>query len=91
MPYDRFDAYYLKIDKRVKNYIKQIVVTRRDGKRYTLTKSDVEDRFNATTGNYGRINLLQKGNEFANSNMISDDEEDYYKKPTSSYEANNQL
>ena len=37
LPYDRFDAYYLKIDKRVKNYIKQIVVTRRDGKRYTLT------------------------------------------------------
>lgn len=91
LPYDRFDAYYLKIDKRVKNYIKQIVVTRRDGKRYTLTKSDVEDRFNATTGNYGRINLLQKGNEFANSNMISDDEEDYYKKPTSSYEANNPI
>lgn len=90
LPSDKFDAYYLRIDKRVKNYIKQIVVTRQDGKKYTLTKADVENRFDATTGNYGRINLLQSGNTFSDQNMFSTDEDDYYKAPKS-YKVNNPI
>ena len=49
LPSDKFDAYYLRINNRVKNYIKQIVVTRQNGDQYIINSKDLEKRFNASS------------------------------------------
>lgn len=80
LPSDKFDAYYLRINNRVKNYIKQIVVTRQNGDQYIINSKDLEKRFNASSTDYGRINLLQSGENFTkDDNMLSDEKTDYYK------------
>lgn len=92
LPSDKFDAYYLRINNRVKNYIKQIVVTRQNGDQYIINSKDLEKRFNASSTDYGRINLLQSGENFTkDDNMLSDEKTDYYKSPKSSYTANNPI
>lgn len=91
LPSDKFDAYYLRIDKRVKNYIKQIVITRKDGSTYTISKADLLKHFESTSGDYGRINLLESGDTFTKANMMSNQESDYYKSPKASYTANNPI
>ena len=96
LPKDYFDTYYLKVNKRVKQYIKEIVVTRKDGSSYTIDKAALADKFihnNPLTGegDYARINLLTSEDDFTNGNVFSEKESDYYKQPTSKYDVSNPI
>ena len=91
LPSDKFDTYYLKIDERAKDYIQSITVKRQDNSTYTINKDDLDKHFISADDGYGRINLLQSGDTFSSDNMFSDKESDYYKEPTTTYEAKNPI
>ncbi len=83
LPEDYFEAYYLKIDARAKDYIEKIEIVRADGSKYELPMNKAVWR---VEDNYCRINLLNTDEE---AEFLSADETYYYQKPDTDYAVQN--
>ena len=81
LPKDSFEAYYLKLDPKVKDYIRHVTVTRKDGSTYKLEGADLkyEAKETRTEGSYCRLNLLKPDE----STRFTDEETDFYRTPQS--------
>ena len=91
LPTQSFEAYYLRIDERAKDYIDSIEVTRSDGSSYIIDGNDIRSHFQAEESGYGRINLLQNNESFSNEQFFKTEEENYYKSPDTNYNAKNPI
>lgn len=80
LPSNTFDAYYLKIDPRAKDYIKSVTAIYADGTKRICSGQEIlyEANESNTNGNFARLNLLG-----SDADMFSEDDSNYYKKPES--------
>lgn len=80
LPVESFDAYYLKIDPRAKEYIRSVTAIYQDGTKRTRSGKEILYEANETNadGAFARLNLL--GGE---EDVFSSDDTYYYKKPES--------
>lgn len=80
LPSNTFDAYYLKIDPRAKDYIKSVTAIYADGTKRIRSGQEIRYEANEsnTNGNFARLNLLG-----SDADMFSEDDSNYYKKPES--------
>ena len=80
LPVESFDAYYLKIDPRAKEYIRSVTAIYQDGTKRIRSGKEILYEANETNadGAFARLNLL--GGE---EDVFSSDDTYYYKKPES--------
>lgn len=82
LPSDTFDAYYMKIDPRAKDYINYITVTYKDGTSYKIDGKNIkyEAAEQLDGANFARINLINVDGKSAT--MFSPNDKYYYIKPS---------
>lgn len=74
LPSNSFDAYYLKVDPRAKDYFNSITVVRKDGTKYVIDSSDWKDN---------SVEKNSEGKSFFRINLLTDDEQKRYETVTS--------
>ena len=92
IPKDAFDAYYLKIDPRAKDYFNSITVLREDGTRYVINRSDWQDNSvekNAQGKSFFRINLLTEDEQKRYETVGTGLDNDIYYKELADYVTSN--
>lgn len=92
LPADHFEAYYLKVHPRVKDYLDSIEIVRQDGQRYTISASEwaangVEQ--DAEGNAFFRINLLNNSDDLFSTVTPAGDENGIYYRAPESYAAAN--
>ena len=80
LPSNTFDAYYLKIDPRAKDYVQSVTAIYADGTKRTRSGQEILYEANESNadGSFARLNLLG-----SDADMFSADDANYYKKPES--------
>ena len=80
LPSNTFDAYYLKIDPRAKDYIRSVTAIYADGSKRKRSGQEILYEANESNadGSFARLNLLG-----SDADMFSADDANYYKKPES--------
>ncbi len=94
IPKDAFDAYYLKIDPRAKDYFNSITVLREDGTRYVINRSDWQDNSvekNAQGKSFFRINLLTEDEQKRYETVGTGLDNDIYYKELADYVTTNPI
>ncbi|MCU6761032.1 Serine-aspartate repeat-containing protein D precursor [uncultured Roseburia sp.] len=81
LPYQSFEAYYLKIDPRAKDYINSITTIRKDGTKEVLEREELKYSAQETNdqGAFCRVNLMKADSD----TRFTSKEEDFYRTPES--------
>lgn len=94
LPSNSFDAYYLKVDPRAKDYFNSITVIRKDGTKYVVNRSDWQDNSvetNSQGKSFFRINLLTNEEQKRYETVGSGVNNDIYYKELKDYVVSNPI